>query len=565
VLHPFPPERHVGSVYRVEAGEVEITLPRAAGRPQVHLGQRLARGEVGEFLIVDVGGLGILGRLSEVWVTAAERDKVAEGVNPGASLAPVGRLQLLATLKLDGTHIRGIGQYPRLGDPVYSAPADVLEIMISEDVQGSVSPISEPKIKMGTLASNDQVTVDLSASRLFGRHLAILGATGSGKSWTLAHLVEEVARIGGKMILVDATGEFHTLGDAATHVSIGPDSGSGAKALPHTDLDEADLNAFLRPSSGAQLPKLREAIRSLRLAHILGLQHSLVDEQGCISKAGRPRSDFFDVRNEHSEAVEKGGSPFDLRCLPQQIEHECVFGHDRYDEDNFGGAALNDLGYCTSLITRIHDLLQTPEVFNILVPGEDILSILESIDSFLDQDGEGILCISLQSLPFVHFLREIAVNSLGRHLLALARKGRFKETPLLVGVDEAQQFFGRMIGDDVVATRLEHFETIAKEGRKYGLTVCMATQRPGDLPPGVLSQAGMLLVHRLGDGRDRKYVEDSSSELDHSSTKLLPGLTPGEAIFVGVDFPVPVAVRVRPPVRKPESDGPKYSDGWNPS
>lgn len=550
----------MGSVYRVEAGEVEITLPRAARRPQAHLGQRLARGEVGEFLVVDVGGLGILGRLSEVWVTAAERNKVAEGINPGTALAPVGKLQLLATLKLDGTHIRGIEQYPRLGDPVYSAPADVLEIMISEEVQASSPP--SPSIAMGALASNDQVGVRLSASRLFGRHLAILGATGSGKSWTLAHLVEEVMRVGGKMILIDATGEFHTLGDAATHVSISTSSGDGARSLPHTDLDEADLNAFLKPSVGSQLPKLREAIRSLRLAHVVGDDHPLVDEQGCIPKAGRERRGFFDARNEHSEIVEKSGSPFDLRRLPHQIEHECVFSHDRNNDDRFGGAALNDLGYCTSLVTRIHDLLQTPDVFQLLEPDDGIPSILESIDEFLVRSEDRILRISLQNLPFVNFLREIAVNSMGRHLLALARAGLFKDAPLLVGLDEAQQFFGRTVGDDVVTTRLEHFESIAKEGRKYGLTVCMATQRPSDLPAGVLSQAGMLLVHRLGDGRDRKYVEDASSELDHSSTKLLPGLTPGEAIFVGVDFPVPVAVHVRPPVRKPESEGPRYASGW---
>jgi DNA helicase HerA-like ATPase len=558
VLHPFTPERQVGSVYRVEAGAIEITLPRAAARPQSHLGHRVARGEVGEFLVIDVGGIGIVGRISEVWVTSTERSKVAKGSNADVSLHPAGRIQLLATLKLDGTHVRGIERFPRLGDPVYSAPADVLEALITEDEREEDTHLS-----LGTLAGNSDVGVKLDPGRLFGRHMAILGATGSGKSWTLAHLAEEVARAKGKMVLIDATGEFHTLSEAASHISFSSDGdGDGFCTLPHTDLDEADLNAFLRPSSGSQLPKLREAIRSLRLAAALGSEHPLVDEEGCIVKAERPRDLYFDAKREHVRLVEEPGAEFDLRLLPKQIENECIWEHSRSNPADFGGTAYNDLGYCTSLISRIQDLMQRPEVVQVLVPDGVTISVLQAIDNFLADETKRILRVSLRDLPFVQHLREISVNSIGRHMLKAARNGRFKSEPLVVAVDEAQQFFGKTIGDDLVTTRLEHFEAIAKEGRKYGLTVCMASQRPSDLPGGVLSQAGLLLVHRLGDGRDRKYVEEASSELDRTATRLLPGLTPGEAIFVGVDFPIPVSVQVEPPLRKPESEGPNYAEGW---
>lgn len=558
MLHPFTPEREVGSVYRAEAGSVETTLPRAAARPQSRLGQRVGRGEVGEFLVIDVGGIGIVGRISEVWVGGAERNHVSAASSRDTAVHPVGRIQLLATLRLDGTRIRGIERFPRLGDPVYSAPADVLEALIIENAEAD-----ETRLALGMLANHPEVAVNLDPTRLFGRHLAVLGATGSGKSWTVAHLAEEIAEAHGKMVLIDATGEFHTLQSGTAHISIGS-TGDGSCSLPHTDLDEADLNAFLRPGPGSQLPKLREAIRSLRLAAVLGPDHSLVDEEGCITKAEQRRKDFYDARRQHATIVETSGSPFDLRLLPKQIENECIWAHDRHEEAKFGGTAQNDLGYCTSLITRLQDLIQTPDVARILMPENEGDSALDSIDRFLANSAERVLRISLRDLPFVQHLREITVNSIGRHLLTLARSGEFKDAPLVVAVDEAQQFFGRTIGDDVVTTRLEHFEAIAKEGRKYGLTVCMATQRPSDLPAGVLSQAGLLLVHRLGDGRDRKYVEEASSELDRAATRLLPGLTPGEAIFVGVEFPVPVSVQVAPPLHKPESEGPNYQAGWKP-
>lgn len=570
MLSPFSPERLVGSVYRVESGCVEVTLPAAGRRAASHHGHRLGRGEVGEFLVLDIGGLGLVGRISDVWLPNPERDLAQVSSDRNVHLHPVGRVQLLSTLRLNGEHVRGIARYPRVGDPAYSANADALRALIA-DVEADPGPGEgqPPLVRMGTLASDDQVAVHLSLTRVFGRHLAVLGATGSGKSWTLAHLTEEVSRVGGKLLLIDATGEFHTLGDLACHVSVGETAdlpaGCVPSSLPHTSIGESDFNAFLRPSPGAQLPKLREAVRSLRLAHALGREHDLVNEEdGCIPKMSKPRKPFFEARYTNSHIVEDSSSPFDIHALPRQIAHECVYEHDRTNPKSFGGPS-NDVGYCTGLTARIHDILQTPPVMAVIAPTDDRPSALDLLDEWLATPGSGVMRLSLRNLPSTHFLREILVNAVGRHLLELARAGKFGNEPLVVFVDEAHQFFGRSIGDDQLAVRLDHFESIAKEGRKYGLTVCMATQRPADLPAGVISQAGMLLVHRLGDGRDRDHIEKASSELDRSAARLLPGLTPGEALFVGVDFPVPVAVRIARPVRKPRSDGPKYATGWGAS
>lgn len=77
----------------------------------------------------------------------------------------------------------------------------------------------------------------------------------------------------------------------------------------------------------------------------------------------------------------------------------------------------------------------------------------------------------------------------------------------------------------------------------------------------MLSQVGMTIVHGLADRRDRQRVEQAAAELDHPATKLLPSLVPGEAILMGVEFPVPVSVRIQKPVAPPASDGPSY-DSW---
>lgn len=72
--------------------------------------------------------------------------------------------------------------------------------------------------------------------------------------------------------------------------------------------------------------------------------------------------------------------------------------------------------------------------------------------------------------------------------------------------------------------RLDAFELIAKEGRKYGLNICLSTQRPRDITEGVLSQMGTLVVHRLTNDRDREVVERACGEIDRSASSFLPNL-----------------------------------------
>lgn len=544
----------------MEAVHVDVTLPRARDNATTLHGTRVPRGEVGEYVLVDIGGRGVFGRITDVWLPAAERSTVdAEIDAPERPVHPVGRVLLLSTLRLDGTQVRGIERHPRIGDPVFSAAPEVLAQMLSGLDDGT-----QVSFNMGHLAAAPEVQVRVPARRLIGRHLAVLGATGSGKSWTLAHIGEEVQRLGGKLLLIDATGEFASFGNLAEHVSLGParDGTEEEVALPHHELSESETLALFRPSAGAQAPKLREAVRSLRLAHELGTTHELVDDEGLIRKAGRPKQPFLEARRAHVAVVEGPRSPFDLNLLPRQIQLECIFDTDTSHPGHFGRVAQNDLGFCTSLVSRIYDLIQAEHAMAVLAPNDSRASVLDVIDDFVS-GSSAILRVSLRSLASAYFLRELVVNAIGGHLLRQARHGAYDKRPLLVAVDEAHQFFGRTIGDEYVTSRLENFDSIAKEGRKYGLTVCMATQRPADLPAGVISQAGMLLVHRLGDGRDRERIEQASSELDREAARLLPTLVPGEALFVGVDFPIPMAVKIAIPVHQPLSEGPQYDGSWN--
>ncbi|MFI7166517.1 ATP-binding protein [Rhodococcus erythropolis] len=563
--HPFMQERAMGSVHRIDGSTTGITLPNAAGIVRSQFGQRVPRGEIGEFVVIDVGGFGVFGRLVEISTNPREIPKNGHELSGNDQLGTTGHIQLLATLHLDGRYERGIRRYPRIGDHAYSASDEVLSAIVA-GVSGDGLSNRELMIDLGILSSGGSIPVQISASKLFGRHLAILGATGGGKSWTLAHIAEEVAAKNGKMIVIDATGEFSTLGSIAKHVSLGSKIDSPEESvlacMPHYTFSEADRNAFFRPSGASQLPKLRAAVKSLRLAEVLGVSTGLVNEDGIVVKTGKLRKEYIEPSILNVNIVENPYSKFSLRNLPVQISHECIYDHDRSNQNQFGSWANNEIGYCNTLISRIHDMIETPALMDVVERDDDIPEVMTLLEDWIKNGTQSIFRLSLRNLPFTHYLREIIVNSIGRRLLDLGRSGTFLESPLVVAIDEAHQFFGQTIGDELASSALDSFDSIAKEGRKYGLTVCMATQRPRDLPSGVLSQAGMLIVHRLADRRDRDHVEGAASDVDQSAAKLLPSLIPGEALMVGADFPVPLPVRITPPLRRPTSDGPSYSTGW---
>ena len=145
------------------------------------------------------------------------------------------------------------------------------------------------------------------------------------------------------------------------------------------------------------------------------------------------------------------------------------------------------------------------------------------IDNYISGDDNGILRLDFSKVGFDYQVREILVNAIGKYLLTKAREGVFKESPLVVFVDEAHQFLNKNIRDEYFdAKPLDAFEQISKEARKYGLFICIATQMPRDIPLGTLSQMGTFIVHRLINEQDKKAVESAASAANRNILSFLP-------------------------------------------
>lgn len=537
-------DQQIGFINNVTANLVEVSMDGAS---------RAAEPEVGAYVVVESGVFAILGQVTDLKLAAVAGTDRRE---------PVAVTQLMTTVQLDTGDISpGVLSRPRLGDRVYLAPGELVR-KIAEAKTSFFGAKDKVTLNLARLNDADRSPLALSPEMIFGRHCAIVGTTGGGKSWTVARLVEECSKHKAKVILFDATGEYGTLEGPILHVYLGNHPNPGAQSrevvVPYSQLTEGDLFAIFKPSGQSQAPKLRAAIKTLKLAKLVP---SLALD-GLIVKANKAKDTFEAEYARHIAALDDPYANFDIRKLPRQIENECVFPTRSAFEQQYWGD-INGLEHsqCMPMIARIQDILQSTNLAPIFDPGEKP-SLLEVIDKFIDHSTFRVLCVSLQYLSFAHHAREIVANATGRYLLQHARRERFQKNPLLVIVDEAHQFLNTNLEEEHGPFPLDAFGLIAKEGRKYALSICIATQRPRDIPESVLSQMGTLVVHRLINDKDRGVVERASASLDSNTLNSLPVLAPGQAVMLGVDFPVPLAVRVERPTYPPTSRGPNYQEFW---
>jgi hypothetical protein len=559
---PFEPSLLLGTVAGVSPDRIRINLNKA-GRitSTVMGGVRYGLGLVGEFVLIECEGNALFGRLIETRLPERERLTVEEKIGREHEVHPVGIVQLLATVSLvDLTVQPGVTNYPRLGARVFSAKHSFIS-EIPQRAQASQHDVPKVSLHVGWISDARNADVFIAPEKLFGRHCAILGSTGGGKSFTLAKFAQECVNASGKVILLDPSGEYHRLTESTRHVFLGTGQdkavGSEECVVPYNEFTETDFLTLFQPAGKTQGPKLRAAIRSLKLAFL----KPELSTEGVVIKANQPKKPLLDAEAdpEIGQKLDSPFSTFDVTRLPRQIWEECVWETGK-DANTWGAYDAASQSYCLTLVTRINGLLQAPELRCIFYPSEKQL-LFTVIDDYLSSKDR-LLRISLEHLSFEFNAREIIANVIGRRLLLLARCGRFKELPLVIFLDEAHQFFNKSVGSDEFASRLDAFELLAKEGRKFGVNLCLSTQRPRDIPEGVLSQMGTLVVHRLTNDRDREIVERACGDIDRSASAFLPNLEPGECAIIGVDIPIPLTVKVQEPIQKPDSRGPDYQRYW---
>ncbi len=574
-MQPFDHHKFLGYVAEVTPGYIRVQMPSALHLTSFyHQGEVFTGGNVGCFVVVEGPEYGFLGRLFELTLTQVERQAITEQnlQQSEQTFHPVAKVELLALFSVYAPEkiVKTVSRYPAIGAKVFSCSNEQIGHYISTFGLQDINIGHTPFVPLGKLTSNGQ-ECQVSLDSLFGRHCAVLGTTGGGKSWTVAKLIELYTQYTqNKCILIDATGEYSSIRDQMENIEMG----TGEYIFDYKNLTVDEMFYLLHPSAKVQVPKLMEAIRSLKMAEI-DVNETLKGYyakdsnnptkviRGNLYKSGNPKRPLQVFYYKHITEIEDRSCRFNFNMLASQITLECIWDTDSKNPNNFGGRNENDVSNCFSLISRVNNISSTGEYNQIFGFNKEKLEgetkdLTTVIDEFLDGD-KSCLRIDFSQVSFDYQVREILVNAIGKFMLYKARDQKFKSSPVVIFIDEAHQFLNKAIADEYFAAKpLDAFEQISKEARKYGLFLCIATQMPRDIPLGTLSQMGTFIVHRLINEQDKKAVESAASSANRNSLAYLPILGEGEALMVGVDFPMPLTLKINAPVNKPNSNTPKF-------
>lgn len=569
-MKPFDHNKFVGYVCEVTPQYVRLQIPSAKLLHTFYFnGEIFSGGSVGSFVVIEGQEYGFLGRVFELNLPQGERTEITNrSINEeDTQFHPIAKVELLALFDIykPESIIKTVSRYPSVGSKVFSCSDEQIGAYISAfGIKTDDKDV--PFAPLGKLTSNNALC-NISLNSLFGRHCAVLGTTGGGKSWTVAKLIELASDYTeNKCILIDATGEYNNINENIQNIELG----TGEYIFDYKNLSIDELYYLLHPSSKTQVPKLMEAIRSLKMSKLdnnteLSLYYKQDSQgnpiKGNIYKSKKTKRAFEVFYYNHIVQIEDKSCNFDFNLLAAQITNECNWDSDRNNPSMWGDRNETDVSNCISLISRINNVMSTSEYNKIFGFRKDTIpdakDLREGIQEFLNGENS-VLRLNFSKVSFDYQVREILVNAIGNYLLNEARKGLYKDNPIIIFMDEAHQFLNKSIADEYFSAKpLDAFEQISKEARKYGLFLCIATQMPRDIPLGTLSQMGTFVVHRLINEQDKKAVENAASAANRNSLSFLPSFGEGEALLVGVDFPMPLTIKVNAPQKVPDSQTPK--------
>lgn len=586
--NPFEHSYFIGYVNQVSAEYVKVHFPSSTLLQSFTFkGENLNGGLVGNFVVIEGEQFGFLGKILELSLPEKERLELSEKSFKNKDFHPTGKIEILLSFDLfEPSKIeKGLNSLPVIGAKVFVCSSNFIKGYFKNFGVKPTDIDKSPVFELGTLTYDKTATIEISQQALFGRHCAIVGTTGGGKSYTLSKLLEGIVSNNGKVILVDATGEYYTHDPKG--YAFNPSILSVDSFFHYTNLTIGDLYVLLRPSGQVQAPKLLEAIKSLKILKVLeqnagtdeiitknednsfsilvnattGQKENIITNTGTIVKDGQLMRPFNRIYNKYISQIEGIDSNFDIKSLSNQLIRECVWDVDRNDSNKWGGRNEGHLNNCISLILRINNLVNNPLFDNIFGFNKEKTNdreLTKQIITFLESD-KSLFRIGFEKVGFDFQAREIVANSIGKFLLEKARNADFKEKPLILFIDEAHQYLNKSVQDEYFElTHLNSFDSIAKECRKHGLFLCLATQMPRDIPVGTLSQIGTFIVHRLINHFDKESIANASSSANRDTLGFLPILGAGEAILMGVDFPMPVMLKINEPDIKPDSATPQF-------
>jgi hypothetical protein len=420
------------------------------------------------------------------------------------------------------TFQRGVSFFPALDDPVYLASA--------EDIAQIYAPPSVATAPVGWIHQSATVPAYLLIDDLLGKHFSIVGTTGSGKSCAVATILNAIIERNpyAHVLLLDPHNEYATaFGDQAVVLSPGDQLHLPYWLFNFDELSEIVIGTA-EHNKLEQMKILAEAI--------------LASKQPSFSRIGLDKHGTVDTPAPYrmSDVMRYLDSAMGSLNRPENV---AVFQTVKARINQLQNDARYDFVFGTSI--------------NIRDGMSDILAQLFRIPV----NGRPITILDISAVPSE--VLNVVVSVLCRLTFDFAM---WSESPIPVTIvcEEAHRYAPRdkELGFEPAKRALSR---IAKEGRKYGVSLCVVTQRPTDLAPGLLSECNTLFALRMTNHDDQDIVRGAVPEASHGLMDFLPALRNGEAIAVGegVSLPMRICFTPLPDERRPKSATASFSTAWS--
>ena len=522
---PTSPNTTIGYIVDVQGNLLVATLieDEQGHAPIVTIGDEdVLVGQLGSYVAVkqnDVHLIAIVTRMTEQESLAGP---TIETPGDDAARLPfakrIARLTPVGSIVENGRFERGVAKYPTTGAEVHAIGSADIAIMFDR--------FQSKGLAVGTLASHPSLSVYLDPTNLFGRHSAILGQTGAGKSWTVATVVQKTIAVMQKahVIILDLHGEYcWNREDGSRHYAFADAIVRHVDArdleIPYWLMTYAELCDLLIEHSEREATNQTAFFRDCLLdgrksenasaMPVLGLSRVTVDTPIYFSLDDL----LMEVRNKNVERVGNRQGPmfgnFDRFLM--RIESK-----------------LNDQRY---------DFLLKPKKRN---TSASLSGLLRDFVG-LGDPKRAVTVIDLSSVPFD--VRPTVAAQIGRLAFEFNYwNPKYREFPILLICEEAHAYIPRESESQFAGSR-RSMERIAKEGRKYGVGLAIVSQRPHEVSETVLAQCGTFICLRITNPNDQGYVRSLVPESEGDLVSVLAGLGRGEALVLGEAVPLPTRLQ----------------------
>lgn len=578
----------IGTVYSVDGRVVKVFVDRDKNSSHlVYQGNLIKNVAVGSYVKILKGFESIIGKVESEYVECnkvynEQYNSQEETINRFLIVKLIGHIEA-------DSYRKGLTELPLIANECHLLTNNEFEMIHSF---GSKDDIY---IEIGSIASDPLVPISIGVNKLFASHIGIFGNTGSGKSYTLAKIYRQLFekfknnenfKNNAKFLFYDFNGEYSkedAIIEGKKIYDLSTNTEAGLDKIPLSDddmLDENLLCIFANATEKTQRPFI---VRCIKLYYSIGGEldkfKNYLREQifSILQMSDKVKGDLLiDYVEEILPPNKKNGIDIGLRDdFSFHSNAQCYFKKDRsngfinfqerpqcirdlkiyqqVEKFSFSNNFIKKF-ICIMYMRLIYDMLGNRAMNEHIAPAinklksnekniEKVFDFSNQIDSFWDESNIVVINLCNVNTDMKKLIPLLLTNKLYNEY----KKKRDNKSYLNIIVDEAHNILSYQSTRESESWkdyRLEVFEEIIKEGRKFGVFMTIASQRPSDISSTIISQLHNYFIHRLMNEKDIQQVNNTISYLDKVSVESLPILSTGVCVLAGLLAEMPIIVQI---------------------